>query len=272
MINHFLKVLALTYVMFLFIGCTEKKIAAESFFETLEKELNGTKILHDLKFLEQDSMQRMLPVFRGTSRKIAYEKGYMRINGWDNLVDLLIGPDIQNQDLVLLFAFRSYLNKRKVNFDEAQEQAKNMKDRLELEMIKGDSIALEELKSIIALNDFIWNKGDTLELTFHLNSEEDCNYIFYLRYPNSLTFSLADDTLNMKGVLLDKFYSRDRSGNAKTNPKDVRNLFFKLEIVDLNPLENICESAKILGIGQNYDLHLESYGRSIPPAARKMQE
>ncbi len=255
-------------MIFLFTGCTEEKTAIEPFFRTLEKELDGTKILYDLKSMDQDSMQRMLPVFRGTCSQIAYEKGYMITNGWDILIDSLIGSDIRNQELIFLFAFRSYLNERRVDFDEAQEQAQNVINRLEVKRIKGDSIALEELKNMIAFNDSAWNKGDTLELTFQLSSEEDCNYIFYLRYPNSLSFSLADDTLNMRGVLLDKFYSKDRSGNEETRLKDVENLFFKLEIVDLNPL-NICESTKELEVGQIYDLHLESYGRPISPLSEE---
>jgi len=170
---------------------------------------------------------------------------------------LLKDVPFEIQEEVILYGFQDFLNSKDVNLKKLKIE---VEERVEVRRIEEKEREVNnklELKKIIEENNLNWHIGDTIDVIFKLDVEDDYGEIYYNGYQYSLDFSLADDTLKMKGRIKEKYYDH---GNSRVNKH--LNLIFKLEVIALksNKASNYSDIKKV---GDDFLLHLESYGRSI---------
>ena len=87
--------------------------------------------------------------------------------------------------------------------------------------------------NIVKLNDSRCQIGDTLNLIFHLDKDQESDHrmIYYRNYPWSKDFSTTDDILKMKGLLLAKLYGENYLISRKD--KDFHPTF-RVKIIDVS--------------------------------------
>lgn len=108
-----------------------------------------------------------------------------------------------------------------------------------------------------------WKAGDTLTIVLPVEIDDygrRSTFYYSYGYPVSLDYSSADDSLKIKGVLLQKWY--ESIPDLEPTVLDSSNLIFKLRILELSD-----ENTKILmnsyEVGEEFDLHLKKYARPI---------
>jgi len=251
-----LKLINLFLIALLFFSCMQEKSPMETCFEKVQDNFEFQITLEHIKTAPTDSLFFFYPFFSQEYLKLQEETDcQIQITNW--LDANLIKQHNSYREQILFIGFQKYLQEKKIDLKEIEVEIQKMEER----KIEKAELQYQQLLDIIEANDSNWKKGDTLNLVLQLSSHGDGKHIFFRRYPASLDYSTADDTLKMRGILIDKIYKDEIISDSEIN--DYSKLKFRLKILSLN-FDNVF-SAKKLKIGDEYDIGLKTYGRLIEP-------
>jgi len=242
------------------LGCSNRSAKLNDFYKENAYNLKKTEYLEEIKSTSEDSLYLLTGAYNSF-----YDGKFLidsiRNNIWLEVnkerfvkLDRLIKEDI------LIRSFKRYLDNKEINLDTIKNDAIRAAERRELEWRKKEARWMDELKSLIELNDRNCNVGDTIKLYFQLRNDRSCFNVMYKQYPFSSNFLRADDTLKIVGVLKSKFYDARPSNPAlKDNPLD---LWFKVKIIYVN--KEACQAdSETIKRGDVFAFDLEFYGLQI---------
>jgi len=241
-------------VLFHISACKDenKNSNVNNLFEILEGELKNTKILEDIRTTREDSLYEMLPIFTSLCKGGKFDDK----DCWINFIDSTFAQENNLLlDEILFLGFQKYLRNEKVGLVSIKNKVLVYQEKRRKKYNEQERNNEKELASIIKNNDNKWMNKDTISILLQVKKVRGSRLIFYSDYPYSLDYSYADDTLQLKGVIVEKLY--------ETGSKDLFDLIFKIKVLELdNGLINSLDSENIK-VGSNFNLHLESYGRLI---------
>lgn len=251
------KIIIVVFFLHFLTGCGEKKeYELELFLIALEAEINDEKLMDEIRFCPYDSLGYYLPIFDSFYSHLIKQKG------WEIPVNLdSCDFDSSKINEFLLFAFQRHLKGDEINEEILLNEIvtlNKLSDTKKLQRIAEEKKILED---IISTNDANFAIGDTLNIILQVKSyNDDYHSIFYRGYPQSLDYSVADDTLKVKGILIEKHYHTDAPHIQKT--PSLLDLVFTLKILALNRA-NVYYGDSFLAIGDEFSLYLEAYARLI---------
>jgi len=248
--------LNLILVLLILLSCkgvqNDEKENLKLIFENLKKN-TAESILNNYKMSKVDSCETI----KMMSQKI--DSVYQEIINKKKLYHFLDSILLTNSPLIkkmyLNVAFHTYLNGQDFTSQIAMEK---LKEALNCDWVKIDKANTIENSRITKENFQSNNVGDTLSLIFPV---ED-NYgrkstFFYSGYPYSNDYSTADDSLCLKVLLTSKSYLKLPDLNF-----DSTYFIFKVRIIELSDT-NIEINSERYSIGDEFDFHLNFYGRGI---------
>lgn len=247
----------LLFLLLLLIACKNENAALIDDFERLEESIESDRFLHNLKTLPEDSLHRVAGIFYGEVTSMIKDLKRKKEKHPETIDSLITKLNREQKIEILVIAFQKYLNGVGFNLENIENQVSKLREIRRLE----EKRQRKELIKLIEGNDLKWEPGDTMNLIFQLKEKEGYRTIFFNRYPRSKDFSFADDTLKMRGVLLEKFYGSGYSIYYDEESHKYFDLIFKLKIITLDKEVNYWGDR--IKVGDEFDLHLEAYGLKI---------
>ena len=231
-------------------------------FIELERSVGRSQnLLKEFKTLSRDSLYRITYLFRGELNNILNDIDLEEISDEEeNCLIKNINPEFRYE--VLQIAFQDYLNGRKIRLKKINKEGVKLEEQWIIAQRKKDKETWLELMNIVKLNDSRCQIGDTLNLIFHLDKDQESDHrmIYYRNYPWSKDFSTTDDILKMKGLLLAKLYGENYLISRKD--KDFHPTF-RVKIIDVSEEFYDISASMVKKIGDSYDIPLELYGLEI---------
>lgn len=244
--------------LILFFSCS-KDSRLPNFLKKLESNIGNEIVIEAIKQSNKDSLIFILPVFR-----VEYLRLTQKLDNKDKISDLiksnLTEPFFASNEEILLFAFHRYLNQQKLDLEQIQVEIQQTRTAHKEKMKREKEFHEKELINLIKANNSKWNIGDTLSIILDIDSGS--NVISYKPFPLTLDYSNAEDTLKIKGILIDKFNSQNLLKGNSQKLEDLMDLYFKLKVLELNR-EYVMQGLNKVEIGSDFRLYLESYGRPI---------
>lgn len=244
------------FLMIFLFSCTNKKSTyypIKECFEKIEKNIKNDKALNHMKTCSLDSLTYVFPIFKREFEKIQEKTDCNRqIEDFFDLHSIPNNPVLRDE--VLILAFQKYLNQYKIDLNEIQDEIKGKK----LIKVKREKIEEQKLLGIIRENNSNWSKGDTIDIVLQLSGKGDRKQVFYRHHSLAYDYSTADDSLNIRGVLIDKQYD---SSETISETEKTLSLIFKIKILELS--DTNAYAVDRLKIEDIFDLDLASYGRFI---------
>lgn len=244
------------------VGCSNKPVTLNNLYKRIADNLRGSEYLNEVRSTHDDSLFQLTGAY---DRK--YE-GKILLDSIDSNIwfeanrERFLRLDKLVKDDILIRSFKRYIDGRKIFLDEIKKEAMRAADIRELEWSKKQVRWINELKSLIDLNDKNCNVGDTIKLLFQLRGDENYYDVVYKQYPSSTKFYLSDDTLKVLGVLKSKIYDKERSGNPDLDSSDIMNLWFCVKIIDIsNKVSH--NGPYLLRLGDDFKFELAFYGLKI---------
>lgn len=246
------QILVVLFLILFYTSCVEE--TPKTCFEKIKKSFEREEILNYIKVYPQDSLPYVYPFFLRACEQFQKEMDCQKeIEDW--LDTNLIPTDRTLRDRIIILAFQKYLNNKEIDLEEIQFEIREERKRIAEE----EKLLEQRLLNNIYLNDSLWTKGDTLDIFLQVDDHGKSKSVFYSADPYS-SFSMADDTVKVKGVLVDKFYKI----YSKEEPdlKHPLSLYFKLKVLEVSDTATYEVSQKI-EVGKEFDLNLGLYGRLI---------
>ena len=242
-------------------SCMENRSQLDIFFEDLENHIEDKNMVIAFKSTPFDSMGLVLPIFRSEYLKFLHELNENhKIKYYRGLE--LDSPLPPLEYFIWLLAFQKHLQGESISLNAAKKLRTQWEREYEAKSIQQDSLYKIELEEIIMANIAKWQIGDTLSLLLPIKGDNQYKRIYFLAYPESLRYSYVKDTLKVKGILQEKYYDPNFSSFKKIPINSPFNCIFRIKILELSS-DISYYSAKKLHIGDEFVLHLESYGRPI---------
>ncbi len=232
------------FYAFLYSSCSTDDKALNKFFISFEKELRS----RDLQKLKDSSIDSAIYYFEGLYEEyqVAAESEILnndRVYRYLNNLDL---EDYGIPDHIFLgYEFYSYLNDTSYELD---DYAYFYKAHLVMDVINTEKRE-NELQEMIIAEKETWNIKDTLSLIFPVSEEYFGKTIVERIYPHTKEIYSFEDTLKLRGILLDKRY-------------DSTDVWFKLKIVSISD-EDVLVFGEKYRSGDDFEFSLRTYGRPI---------
>lgn len=239
------------------------------FYQQLENRIEDKEVLKKIKKLPQDSLYAQYQFFKEEYREVyGISNNKIRINAY--LDSENIDTSVNYRWNIILLGFRKYLNKQTINIEQIIFEYIELSRQAKVRHDEQQKLYDKEYYQIVQKANKKWMLGDTISVILPVKFDTDSSrYTYYKNgYPYSLDYSFSDDSFEMRGILLNKFYD-DGTINMDVNNIDSVNLVFKLKVIELSDTITKVDWKK-LKIGDEFDLWLKLYGRPIPPDGRSM--
>lgn len=242
------------------ISCETSSKPLNKFFNKFEEKIKNNIAFSKFKNAQKDSIlfysQNFTEEFNELYKDSSYSKNIDKF-----LSKFEKSHDLETAENILIFAFHSSLNNNNSNLNQVADYFFEKNKREKNRINKEQQLLDDENLKIIQANNHKWETGDTLSIILPVRLDEltsnKSSYYSY-GYPLTLDYSQADDTLKIKGILLNKSYE-SYSGLTSSDSMD---LVFKLKITELSNTDY-----KILGkkyeVGNELRIPLRDYGRPI---------
>lgn len=243
------------FTMLYLISCSrlDKQDEMQPFFESLSKQINSTK-LDSFRRTSIDSSCRAIEMISSDVDLVYVKMVKNNILG-QYLDSLLATCNEKTQKTYLTIAFHDYLNKSHLSEHDLKirlDTVLNYKWEREkkLNAVENTRIAKENFQSI--------NVGDSIFLNFPVeNKGGRKSTFFYLGYPYSMKYSNADDSLQLKAVVIEKYI-----GDSKDVATEPPCRAFKIKIIDMSDTSIEIMNEKYTR-GYIYNFCINDYGRII---------
>jgi|GEM_PF-6870307 len=252
----------LVSILIILVGsCLNHSSPLDDFLDHLEERITNEEALRKYKHAPKDSLELYFKFFSkdffeelGTPEHNQSIYQYLNNNG--------IFPDTTYRTLLLIFAFHEKLNDKFINLEKIKEDILQTEEILNARINREEELYEKENLRIIQFNNSKWNVGDTMNFILPVKIQNDGKRTTYFAgsYPYTLDYSLADDTLKVRAILIDKEYNKEV--DRISNPQDLFKLVFKLKLLELSNV-NTYNFTEKYEVGDEYDLPLKYYGRPI---------
>lgn len=254
----------ITFIFTINYSCSNTSKPIVPFLEALKIEINNDKKLIIFKEAPKDTEILYFINHFSEAFDLLYKNdsiNYKNINDYMDSQSIINDQNIRAASLI--FAFQKKLQNKDIDIKEIAKFTQNYYKEIEEEELVEKDFHNQQTKKIIQANEEKWNIGDTLYIILPINKEESgyCStYFNNYGYPYTLDYSLADDTLHLEGILLQKLY--EDYAYPYTGTPDSLESIFKLKITAMSDMGCLILGEKYV-LGDEYKLPLQSYGRCI---------
>jgi hypothetical protein len=241
------KIIAIFIFLFFFFSC-EKNSILNDFYLNLENKMDKNELL-TFKKAPLDSAAHHFDSFYEEYRAAVDEEITNNNEVLSYLKDLKLEENEIPDYIWLVFQFHSWLNKKNYSLEEYEMIYKSYYQKKINQQLEEERKYKKEALNIILESDAQFAIGDTLTLIFPVEKRLSRKITVHRLYPYSLEFFEFEDTLKLRGILIEKL-------------KDSFDLRYKLNLTEISE-ENVLIQNSKYEVGDYFDLSLKEYGRPI---------